>query len=265
MDWSKWKQMLADISWEQLIPAAVVLLLGLILIKLLLKLLDTAMRRSALEKTAYTLLRSFFKILLWVLLALILCGMLGINVTSLVALLSVVTLAISLSVQNLLTNVISGIILLASKPFKVGDYVEIGQQSGTVHELGMLYTKILTLDHCVVEIPNSNITANEIINHTASGKRRIDLSISASYDATPTQVREALLAVANRQTRTMFTPPPEVCLMQYGDSAIVYSLRVWTSTEDYWSAYFEMNEEIYTEFHDRGIEMTYPHINVHMQ
>ena len=111
---------------------------------------------------------------------LILCSMMGVNVTSLVALLSVVTLAISLSVQNLLTNVISGIILLGSKPFKVGDFVEIGTNSGTVQALGMLYTKIVTADYRVVSIPNSNITANEIVNQTAGGKRRIDISISAS-------------------------------------------------------------------------------------
>ena len=125
MDWSKWKKLFSHISVEEIVPALLVLVVGLIVIKLLLKLLDTALRRSNLEKTAYTLLRSFLKILLLVVLVLILCSMMGVNVTSLVALLSVVTLAISLSVQNLLTNVISGIILLGSKPFKVGDFVEL--------------------------------------------------------------------------------------------------------------------------------------------
>ena len=125
MDWSKWKKLFSHISVEEIVPALLVLVVGLIVIKLLLKLLDTTLRRSNLEKTAYTLLRSFLKILLLVVLVLILCSMLGVNVTSLVALLSVVTLAISLSVQNLLTNVISGIILLGSKPFKVGDFVEL--------------------------------------------------------------------------------------------------------------------------------------------
>lgn len=171
MDWSKWKKLFSHISVEEIVPALLVLGVGLIVIKLLLKLLDTTLRRSNLEKTAYTLLRSFLKILLLVVLVLILCSMLGVNVTSLVALLSVVTLAISLSVQNLLTNVISGIILLGSKPFKVGDFVEVGTNSGTVQELGMLYTKIVTADYRVVSIPNSNITANEIVNRrpAASG------------------------------------------------------------------------------------------------
>ena len=168
MDWSKWKKLFSHISVEEIVPALLVLVVGLIVIKLLLKLLDTALRRSNLEKTAYTLLRSFLKILLLVVLVLILCSMMGVNVTSLVALLSVVTLAISLSVQNLLTNVISGIILLGSKPFKVGDFVEIGTNSGTVQALGMLYTKIVTADYRVVSIPNSNITANEIVNQTAA-------------------------------------------------------------------------------------------------
>ena len=173
MDWSKWKKLFSHISVEEIVPALLVLVVGLIVIKLLLKLLDTALRRSNLEKTAYTLLRSFLKILLLVVLVLILCSMMGVNVTSLVALLSVVTLAISLSVQNLLTNVISGIILLGSKPFKVGDFVEIGTNSGTVQALGMLYTKIVTADYRVVSIPNSNITANEIVNQTEIGRAHV--------------------------------------------------------------------------------------------
>lgn len=204
MDWSKWKKLFSHISVEEIVPALLVLVVGLIVIKLLLKLLDTALRRSNLEKTAYTLLRSFLKILLLVVLVLILCSMMGVNVTSLVALLSVVTLAISLSVQNLLTNVISGIILLGSKPFKVGDFVEIGTNSGTVQALGMLYTKIVTADYRVVSIPNSNITANEIVNQTAGGKRRIDISISASYDAAPEQVRAALLEVAGQEPGAVY-------------------------------------------------------------
>lgn len=265
MDWSKWKKLFSHISVEEIVPALLVLVVGLIVIKLLLKLLDTALRRSNLEKTAYTLLRSFLKILLLVVLVLILCSMLGVNVTSLVALLSVVTLAISLSVQNLLTNVISGIILLGSKPFKVGDFVEIGTNSGTVQELGMLYTKIVTADYRVVSIPNSNITANEIVNQTAGGKRRIDISISASYDAAPEQVRAALLEVAGQEPRALFTPEPAVRVIQYGDNAIEYSLQVWASAEDYWPARFAMTEAIYAAFREAGIEMTYPHLNVHLQ
>lgn len=262
MAWSQFKAYFSNFSLEKVVPSVVVLAVGLVVVKLLLKFFDTAMRHSKLEKTAYALLRSCVKFLLLFVLILILCGMLGVDVTSLVALLSVVSLAVSLSVQNALANVVSGFILLGTSPYKVGDFVQIGQQSGTVQELGMFYTKITTVDNRQVNIPNSNITANDIVNYTVLGQRRVDLSITASYNAEPARVREALLAAANQPT-SLFTPEPKAFVNQYGDSAIEYILQVWTTSEHYWETYIAVTEAVYTEFKARDIEMTYPHVNVH--
>lgn len=263
MDWSKLKGAFQDFSLEHFLPTLLVLIVGLLLIKLLLRVFDTAMRRSKIEKTAYTLLRTCVKFLLLFVLALILCGMLGIDVTSLVALLSVVSLAISLSVQNALANVVSGFILLATHPFKVGDFVEIGLQSGTVQELGMFHTKVTTPDNRQVDIPNSNITANDIINYTVMGKRRVDILVTASYDAEPEQVRRALLAAAERPT-VLADPPPVVYLSAYGESSIEYKLLVWSTAEDYWDNFYAISEAIYQQFKAHRVEMSYPHVNVHI-
>lgn len=262
MDWTKIQEAFRSFSFEKILPTVIVLVVGLLLIKLLLRVFDTAMKRSKVEKTALTLLRTCVKFLLLFVLALILCAMVGIDVTSLVALLSVVSLAISLSVQNALANVVSGFIILATNPFKVGDFVEIGQQSGTVQELGMFHTKIVTPDNRQVDIPNSNITANDIVNYTVLGKRRVDIVVTASYDAPPALVRQALLAAADRPA-VLQDPVPVVYLNSYGDSAIEYKLFAWSTADDYWDNYFGISEAIYEAFQNLGVEMTYPHVNVH--
>lgn len=262
MDWTAILESVRKASLERFVPALIVLVIGLLLVKLLLRLFDTAMRRSKVDRTANTLLRNCVKFLLLFVLVLILCGMVGIDVTSLVALLSVVSLAVSLSVQNALANVVSGFILLATHPFKVGDFVEIGQQSGTVQELGMFHTKIVTVDHRQVDIPNSNITANDIVNYTVLGKRRVDLFLTASYDSEPARVRQALLAAAQQPT-VLADPAPQVHLDSYGDNSISYKLFVWCAAEDYWDTYYAITEAVYPQFRALGVEMSYPHVNVH--
>lgn len=263
MDWTKIQEVFRSFSFERILPSLIVLVVGLLLIKLLLRVFDTAMKRSKVEKTALTLLRTCIKFLLLFVLALVLCAMLGIDVTSLVALLSVVSLAISLSVQNALANVVSGFIILATNPFKVGDFVEIGLQSGTVQELGMFHTKVVTPDNRQVDIPNSNITANDIVNYTVLGKRRVDILVTASYDAPPSLVRQALLAAADRPL-VLQDPAPVVYLNSYGDSAIEYKLCAWSAAEDYWDNYYGISEAIYDTFKAWAVEMTYPHVNVHV-
>ena len=262
MDWTKMQEAFRNFSLEHILPTLIVLVAGLLVIKILLRIFDTAVKRTKTEKTALTLLRTCIKFLLLFVLVLIVCGMLGIDVTSLVALLSVVSLAVSLSVQNALANVVSGFIILATYPFKVGDFVEIGLQSGTVQELGMFHTKVITPDNRQVDIPNSNITANDIINYTVLGKRRVDIIVTASYDAEPEQVRQALLAAADLPS-VLQEPAPVVYLNAYQDSAIQYKLLVWSTADDYWDNYFAISEAIYREFKNRRVEMSYPHINVH--
>jgi small conductance mechanosensitive channel len=195
---------------------------------------------------------------------LIAASSLGIDVSGIIALASVLTLAISLSVQNALSNVIGGFTLLYTKPFKSGDYVEIASESGTVDEIGMSYTKLITPDNKVIYIPNSAVVAADIVNFTVSGTRRVDLTISASYDAPTDQVIAALYDAA-KVPGVMTDPAPFAAVNKYGDSAIEYVLRVWTKTDDYWDVNFAINEKVRASFSQSNIEMTYPHLNVHIQ
>lgn len=255
---------LGSLTAERVIPAIIILVVGIFVIKALLRLLDRAVGRSHIDKNLHSVLHSIFKIILWAILVIIVTGTLGVNVTSLVALLSVVSLAISLAVQGALSNIAGGIQILSSHPYTIGDYIEIGDSSGTVAEIGMVYTRITTPDNKVISIPNSTISNSKVVNYTTMDKRRVDLKFTVSYDAPVDAVQDALREAANRVSTVFPTPPVFARVSSYGESAIEYTVRAWTPTESYWDSYYDIIENVKAVFDERGIEMTYPHLNVHM-
>ena len=241
----------------------IIAVIGTLLIRIVNRTLKKILENSKLEKAAHSLIKTLVKTVLYVLLALILASSIGIDVTGIVALASVASLAISLALQNMLANVIGGFTLLYTHPFSSGDYVEIAGQSGTVQEVGIAYTRLTTPDNKLVSIPNSAVVAAEIVNYTVTGTRRVEVNVTAAYSADPDVVVAALLEAA-QDSRMLTDPAPFAALTAYGDSAISYTVRVWTKTEDYWDVYNKINRSIIDTFRERGIEMTYPHLNVHL-
>lgn len=254
----------AGISVNRILSAIILLAVCLLVVKLLLKFVDGLLERAKVAHSLHTFVRTAAKILLLFLVVLIVAGSLGINVTSLVAVLSVFGLAVSLAVQNSLSNVAGGIQLLTSKPFKEGDYVEAGGISGTVAEVGIFYTKIHSADNKLIQVPNSQISAEKIINYTAEEQRRVDLTFTASYDASVETVKAVIQEVIGAHSLVLFTPEPFVRVSAYGDSSIEYTVRAWCATGDYWTVYFDLMEQVKAAFDKAGVEMTYPHLNVHM-
>lgn len=254
---------LKDLAWERVLPAVIIAVIGLLIIRIIMSIVGKTLEKSKLEKAAHSLIKSLLRVVCYLLLCLIVASSLGIDVTGIVALASVVTLAVSLALQNALTNIIGGFTLLSTHPFKSGDYVEVAGQSGTVTEVGMSYTKLLTPDNKVVSIPNSAVVAAQIVNYTTMGSRRLDINITASYNAPSEKVVEALLEAA-RTEGVMQDPAPFAALTGYGDSAMSYALRVWVSNEAYWDVNFAILKKIKETFDANGIEMTYPHLNVHL-
>ena len=260
---TEWFNSLGATALGRLLPFVLILLVGMIVIRIISAIIKKAMAKSKLEKAAHTLILSLANTVMYILLALIAASSLGIDVTGIVALASVLTLAVSLALQNLLANVIGGFTLLYTHPFKSGDYVEIAGLSGTVTEIGMSYTKLATPDSKVISIPNSAVIAAQIVNYSTSETRRVDINVTASYDAPAQKVIETLLAAADHKA-ILPDPAPFAALTGYGDSAISYTLRFWVKNADYWDAYFYVNQNIKTAFDANGIEMTYPHLNVHL-
>jgi len=246
-----------------LLPALIVLVAGIFAIRIVSRIITTALNKSKLEKAAHSLILSVVNVTLYVILGLIVATKLGIDVTSIVALASVLTLAVSLALQNILANVIGGFTILSTHPFHSGDYVEIAGQAGTVEEINMSYTKLSTPDRKLISIPNSAVVAAQIVNYSASDIRRVEINVTASYDA-PVQAVIDALVLAGTVDNVLLDPAPFAALTAYNDSAIAYTLRLWVKNEDYWDVYFQVNQRIKKIFDEQGIEMTYPHLNVHL-
>lgn len=252
------------ITASNIFSAVLSVVISLVLIKILTRVLERALGRSKLDPPLQTLLRTVLKGALWSVAAIIVLGCLGIEVTSLVAVLSVVGLAFSLALQNFLSNVAGGMQLLASHPFAVGDFVDAGGCSGTVAEIGMFYTKLTTPDNKLVQLPNSTIVSANITNFSAQPTRRVELTVSASYDAPTEQVLALLSRMASDHPLVLDDPAPMVHVDSYGDSAVGYVLRAWCANADYWTVYYDLMDGFKPAFDNAGIEMTYPHVNVHM-
>jgi len=195
---------------------------------------------------------------------LLLADSIGIPITSLVALLSVFSLAISLAVQDVLANVAGGMVILFSKPFQIGDYIETDACAGTVVAIDLIHTKLDTPDGQRVMMPNSVLADSKIVNYTELGTRRVDHLISASYDDPIPAVRKACLKAAANTPNVLADPAPAVVVNKYGESAIEYHVRCWTNVDNYWDVHFDLMENIKAAFDEDGVAMTYNHINVHV-
>lgn len=243
--------------------ALIILVIGILAIRVVMKVLGTALDKSRMEKAAHSLITSLAKVVMYILLFLIVASTLGIDVTSIVALASVLTLALSLALQNMVSNIIGGFTILYTHPFHSGDYVEIAGQGGTVQEINMTYTMLSTPDNKLISIPNSAVVAAQITNYSASETRRVEVVVSASYDIHTQKVIDALVQ-AGTVDKVLLEPAPAAVVKAYGESAISYSLRLWVKNADYWDVYFQVNQRVKDIFDAQGIAMTYPHLNVHL-
>ena len=248
---------------DKVLGAVIILVIGLLVIRLVITLLQRVLRNSRLEKAAHSLITSLARVAMYILLFLSVASARGIDVTGIVALASVLTLALSLALQNILANVIGGFTILSTHPFHSGDYVEIAGQSGTVEEINMTYTRLAPPDNKHISIPNSAVIAAQIVNYSAAPTRRVEVVVTASYDSPMQTVLDALLAAGDAE-KVLTDPAPQAVITGYGESAINYSLRLWVKNEDYWDVYFAVTRRVKEIFDREGVEMTYPHLNVHL-
>lgn len=249
---------------NRILPCLLILCGGMIVIRIVSKIVDKLLLKiKKLDKAAHGMIRSLVKVVLYILLALMAASSLGIDVSGVLALASVATLAISLALQDLLSNLVGGFTLVYTDPFNAGDYVEIAGQAGTVQEIGMTYTKLHTPDNKLVQIPNSSVVSSEIINYSCTGKRRVSVEVSASYD-TPVDKVIAALKEAAAVDGILEDPAIFATVTGYGEHAIQYVVRVWCPTEIYWDVHFATVYNIKKIFDRDGLKMTHPHLNIHL-
>lgn len=259
---SKIGSTIIDLTLSSLLPVLFLLMLCLFLIRLLLRFTDAFLVKSKLDKNMHTLIRSTVKVLLIFLAILIMAPSVGIDVSSLLAVLSIAGVAVSLAIQDILSNFFSGIVLLGSKPFTIGDFVTVNGQSGTIVHTGITHTKLHTPDNQTILVPNSKVTSDVIINITTAENRRVDLTFSASYDC-PTELVEKALTEAADIPQVLADQPVMIKLSKYGESSVEYIVRVWVKSEDYWDAHFAITARVRECYERYGIKFTYPHLNIH--
>jgi len=256
---------LAAITVNKLLPALLIFIVCLVGMKILNSLLGKILKNSKrIDGTLQGFIRSAVKIVLWLLTAVIVAEALGIPTTSLVALFSVAGLALSLSVQNIMANLFSGITLLISRPFAAGDFVELAGKSGTIKSVGLFYTVLCTPDNMLIDIPNADVTASSIVNYSSEPTRRVDMLFSASYEDETDKVKAAIMEAIAEDERILSEPAPFVGIKEYKNSSIDYTVRLWCKNADYWNIYYSMNERVRESFKRNGVTMTYEHLNVHI-
>jgi len=246
------------------LSSLLILLVCLIVIRIVMALVNRLLEKTKLDERVEKYIAAGIKTLLYILTVLIVADSLGIPVTSLIALVSVFGLAISLAVQDVLSNVASGMVILFSHPFTSGDYIATGDGEGEVAEIGLTHTKLDTVDGQRIMLLNSKLTAGKIINYTTRGVRRVNHVVSASYDSATDSVRRACLKAVERTEGVLADPAPVVVVTKYGESAIEYNVRFWTSAANYWGAHNGSLEELRRCFDEEGVTMTYNHLNVHI-
>ena len=255
-----WKQL----SWETLVRTLLVFVIGYVVMKMVLKTIDRIISHNNSLNTISRYLHSCLSVIFWIILVLVTLGSLGMDMTSIIALMSVAGLAVSLALQNTLSNLAGGIMIMVSKPFSIGDYVDVDSVSGTVSMVGLVYSTLVTAENKEIYIPNSQVSSAKITNYTRLGKRRFELTFITSYDTPTERAKAALQDVVNQFPEILQDPAPVIWLSEYASSSINYIVRAWTTTEDYWNVYYRFLEAVRPAFEKHQVEMPYNHLNVHM-
>lgn len=247
-----------------IILAVIVLIVGLIVCKLVLKVLGKGLDRSRLDLTVTNFVKQCCKIILYVLLITVVLSMLGIPATSVITVIGTAGVAIGLALQDSLSNVAGGIMLMINKPFKIGDYIAVSGVSGTVKQITILYTRLDSDSNQAIFIPNGQVSGAVVTNNNGNDIRRVDLKISISYDDDFAKAQQVITEVLKRNGKVLSNPASTIRMLEHGASAIVIAVRPWCKAGDYWDVFFSVTEDIRAAFIATGISIPYDQLDVHV-
>ena len=249
----------------KLLAAIAVFLVGWLLVRFAIRLIDRSKWFAKVEKSARSFIGSMIHVLLYAVLFLTVAGILGIPLTSFVTILASAGVAIGLALQGALANFVGGIMILMVHPFRVGDYIETTSETGTVEAISVFYTVLSTPDNKKITIPNGSLTHAAIVNYSSAENRRVDLTLSVDYSTDIEKVKEILLALAQNHEMVLQDPAPMARLSQQADSSLNFVLRAWCKSADYWDVFFDLNEGAKKRFDEEGISIPFPQVDVHMK
>lgn len=254
-----------EIIATPVVKVILTVLLCLLAIKIVLRIGNRTVERLKVEATTKNFLQSVFRVLVYVIVGLVGAGSLGIEISSLVAVISVCGAALALAAQNALGHFFGGIQLMLTKPFLVGDYISTTAGEGTVAEVGLMNTQLKMADNRIVTIPNGTISEANITNYSRAGTRRLELDFTVSYNAPIDEVKAILMDLMTRHPMSMNEPEPIFArITAFGESSVTYSARVWCKSEDYWDLRFDLLESVKKAFDAAGIEIPYNQLDVHV-
>ncbi|MEX2597105.1 MAG: mechanosensitive ion channel domain-containing protein [Salibacteraceae bacterium] len=248
----------------KLIGAAAALIIGIWIINLIVSRLASVMNKREVDPSLVPFLKSLLGVTLKLALFISVAGMIGIEMTSFIAILGAAGLAIGLALQGTLQNFAGGVIILLLKPFKVGDFIEAGGHSGTVKEIQIFNTVMLTPDNKVIIIPNGGLANSSLTNYSTMPTRRVNFSFGIGYDDDFEKAKTIIHKLISVDSRIMEEPAPFVRLGEMADSSINITTRVWVKSEDYWDVHFDMLENVKKAFDKEGISIPYPQMDVHL-
>ena len=248
----------------KLIGALLIFLIGKWAARKIQNIIVKMMRKNKMDETLVSFVESIVYILLLIVVVLAALSTLGIETTSFVAILGAAGLAIGLALQGTLGNVGSGVMLISFRPFKVGDFVTAGGETGTVAGISIFATVLHTLDNKVVTVPNSAVTAGNITNFSEKEVRRIDLTFGIGYGDDLKFAKETLEKVMADDDRILDEPAPFVGVSELGDSSVNFVFRPWVKSADYWDVFFDMNEKVKLTFDEQGISIPFPQMDIHL-
>lgn len=253
--------------WEHLpsiIIAVLTLVLGFILAKAAAKLVVKGMRKRGMDPSVYRFVETIVKVMIMVVVVISALSSLGVNISSFIAALASVGVAIGLGLQNSVSQFASGIMIIFNKPFKKGDFVEIKGVSGSVSEINIMYTVLLSPDNKRIIMPNSDITSNHIINYSAEENRRCDLTFSISYADDISKAKSIVLSQVSKLETVLNDPEPVVLVSAQEASSIQLTLRCWCLNDNYWDVYFSLQENIKLAFDENKISIPFNQLDVHV-
>ncbi len=260
--WNSIKTFFSNNIWNILLFFAV-LFIGIVVVKIVLNLTRRLLSNTKMEKVTQSFIYKIVKFLLYLILIMILLSMLGISMTGIVTAFSACVLAIGMALQNNIANLANGIVIVSSKIFKKGDFIEVDGVSGSVEDINFLFTSITTTDNKRITLPNSAIVDGALINYGANPTRRVDFNFTVAYESDVEAVKKVILSVIKSNGKVRLTENQPFCrLKTLGTSGLEFFANCWVDAEDYWDVYYYVIENVYNEFKRNGIKVPYTQIEV---
>ena len=243
---------------------AITIVAGLIVLKIILKITRRALERSSIDSVLYTFINNVIKVVGLIVLITMCLGLLGVQMSTIIAVIGAAGAAIALALKDSLANIAGGVMIIITKPFNRDDFIDVGDVSGKVKDIDLFLTTLRTNDNKTITIPNGLINTSVLVNHSREDMRRVDCKFGISYESDVSEAKRLMRNICDENPLILDDPEPLIGVSEHGDSAVVIDLMAWCDTENYWTVKYFLEEEVKAVFDENGIGIPYPHMDVHI-